>query len=339
MTERARQSDAGHPTGAWLRERLTGPQGRKDWDRLVESSWEQIVETPLRELVPPEEAQALADAYLQGDRLEELVRPVVEAVLPRVIRAYRDDTAPVGRWVPDSARGAIERMVSRPGLVHEDWIRALFKQRVVEAVMADALYRGIRDFSTIMPRLMLSLMPTNRFAKLGGAGAIGKRVVEELERRIEPEIKTFLEGGTKRALVRAADFAVEHRDDDAALAFRRNVVQFVLSKSPRFHVHAITDEMLEELGPIARKVAKHVASREETRTLVEQAIAEVDRDFGGKAVGDVLREIGIEETPDLKAWAAVTWPGLVRCIESPGVKAWMDELVVELLKAHDENLP
>ena len=339
MTERERapNSNAENPMTVWLRERLTGPQGRKDWDRLVEASWNQIVETPVRTLMPPEQVQALVEVYLQADRMEELVRPVVETILPRVIQAHREDSAPIGRWVPDSARGAIERMVSRPGMVHEEWLRALFKQRVVEAVMADALYRGIRDFSTIMPRLVLSLMPTGRFAKLGGAGAIGKRVVEELERRIEPEIKTFLKGGTKRALLRAADFAVDHRDDSAALAFRKNVVQFVLSKSPQFHLHAVTDDVLEDLGPIARQVAKHVAAREETRTLVKQAITEVDRDYGDKAVGEVLREIGIDSSPDLKAWASATWPGVLQCIEAPGVRDWMDELVVELLEAHDQQ--
>ena len=323
-----------HPMSLWLRERLTGPRGRQDWDRLVEASWEKIVATPLRVLVPPAEARALFEANRDPERMAEFVRPVVKTILPRIIERHRGDTAPVGRWVPDSARGAIERLVSRPGLVHEDWIRALFRQRVVEAVMADALYRGIRDFSTIMPRLILSLMPTGRFATLGGAGAIGKRVVEELEKRIEPEIKNFLKGGTKRALNRAADFAVEHSDDDAALAFRKNVVQFVLSKSPKFHTHAVTDEMLEELQPIAEMVAKHVAEREETQKLVEQAIAEVDKDFGDKPIGEILKELGIEQAPELKAWAAVTWPALVQCMEAPGVTAWMDELVVELLEEH-----
>jgi len=337
MTE-AEENDASgaepNPMGAWLRERLTGPQGREDWTRLVEASWQTITATPLRVLVPPDQARSLVEAHLTPEHLAELVRPVVEVVLPRVVEAHRDDPSPVGRWVPDAARGAIERMVSRPGLVHEDWIRALFRQRVVEAVMSDALYRGIRDFSTIMPRLMLSFMPAGRLSRISGAGSLGKRAVEELEKRIEPEIKVFLEGGTKRALLRAADFAVEHRDDDAALAFRRNVVQFVLTKSPRFHTHALTDEVLADVGPIAQMVAKHVATRDETRTLVDQAIAWVDETYGDKPVGDVLREIGIEHPPDLDAWAAVTWPGLVACMQAPDVQAWMDGLVDELLREH-----
>jgi hypothetical protein len=330
---------AEHAMTAWLVERLTGPRGREDWNRVVEAGWQHCLATPLRSLVPPDDARTYALTHLDPDRMADLVGPVVRTLVPALVEHYRKDTAPLGRWVPDDARGAIERMVSRPGLVHEEWIRALFRQRVVEAVMADALYRGIRDFSTIMPRLVLSLMPTHRFAKLGGAGAIGKRIVEELERRIEPEIKVFLEGGTKRALARAADFAVDHSDDDAALAFRRNVVQFVLSKSPAFHAHAVSDDLLADLEPIARRVAKHMAGREESKRLVEDAIAEVDRAYGAMPLGEVLRAVGLEKEPDREAWAAVTWPAVLECAKAPDVRDWLDGLVRELLERHEAGAP
>ena len=337
--EKTDRANAEHPMTAWLVERLTGPRGREDWNRVVEAGWQHCLATPLRTLIPPDAARTYAITHLDPDRMADLVRPVVHTLLPALVEHYRKDTAPLGRWVPDAARGAIERMVSRPGLVHEEWIRALFRQRVVEAVMADALYRGIRDFSTIMPRLVLSLMPTQRFAKLGGAGAIGKRIVEELEKRIEPEIKVFLEGGTKRALARAADFAVGHRDDDAALAFRRNVVQFVLSKSPSFHAHAVSDEMLADLEPIAQSVAKHMAGREESKRLVEETIAEVDRAYGAMPLGEALRAVGLEKQPDREAWAAVTWPAVVECANAPGVRDWLDGLVRELLERHETSAP
>lgn len=327
-----------HPLSAWLRERLTGPRGRQDWDRLVASSWDQLMVTPLGVLVPPDDVVALIETNLEPERLQELVQPVVAMILPALVVRYREDKAPLGRWVPDSARGAIERVASRPGVVHEEWIRALFRQRVVEAVMADALYRGIRDFSTIMPRLFLSLTPMQRFAKIGGAGAIGKRLVDELEKRIEPEIKNYLEGGTKRALARAANFAVDHIDDEAARAFRRNVVQFVLAKSPSFHSHALSDELLADLPDIARTVAKHIALRGETKTLVERGVRDVYATYGDKAAGQVLRELGIEHSPDLKAWAAVTWPGVVSCMEAPGVRSWLDGLMREVIEEHHRQV-
>ncbi|MCU0694386.1 MAG: hypothetical protein MUF54_23610, partial [Polyangiaceae bacterium] len=269
------------------------------------------------------------------DRLTDLVRPVISAIVPAVVRQLREDRTPLGCWVPDGPRSAIERAVSRPNFVHEDWIRALFRQRAVEAVMADALYRGIRDFSTLMPRLMLSLMPVSRFSTLGSAGAFGKRVIEELEKRIEPEIKTFLQGGTKLALERAANFAVEHSDDEAALAFRRNVVHFVLSKAPAFHVHGLTPAFLRELEPVVEQIARHAATRGETRTLARDAITQVADTHGDKTVGQLLRELGVREQPPLREWAALAWPLVLAAWTSPAARMWVDGLVQELLEEHE----
>ena len=331
QAEGAAPSDKARHLGAWLRKRLAGEEGRRDWERLVTSTWEHLEGVPLRTLAPPDAVERVMLAQIEPDRLCDFVRPIVGTILPQVVAHLREDKAALGRWVPDSSRNAIQKMVSRPGLVHEELIRALFKQKAVEAVMADALYRGIRDFSTIMPRLMLGMMPTGRFAKLGGAGALGKRIVEEVEKRIEPEIKSFLKGGTTRALDRAADFAVEHSDDEAALAFRRNVVTFVLSKSPSFHTHALTTELLEELAPIVEKVTRYVATRDETKTLTRESIQEVASKYGDKPIGELLKEIGVEGKPDLQGWAELTWPVIEQGLEAPGVASWMDGMVEELL--------
>lgn len=321
-----------HPLTEWLMRRLTGPRGRQDWNRLVEAAWRHTSTIPLRTLMPTETLRDVVLAQLRPDRLPDFLRPITRSLLPRLLELHRNDDAPLGRWVPDTARGALERLASRPGLIHEDWIRALFRQRVAEAVMADALYRGIRDFSTIMPRLMLSLMPTQRFSRLGGATIIGKRIVEELEKKLEPEIKTFLEGGTKKALSRAADFAVEHKDDEAAKAFRRNIVQFVLSKSPSFHVQGVSEDMLADLEPIVTMITKHMATREETHRLAIHAIEEIDRVYGDMTLAEALRAVGYDSEPDHQAWASLTWPVLVECMKAPEIRVWLEELVRDFLE-------
>ena len=170
MVSRLNTDDTGlHPLTEWLVRRLTGPRGRQDWNRLVEAAWRHTSTSPWRTLMPTETLRDVVLAQLRPDRLPDFLRPITRSRLPRLLELHRNDDAPLGRWVPDTARGALELLASRPGLIPEDWIRALFRQRVAEAVMADALYRAIRAFSTIMPRLMPSLMPTPRFSRLGGA--------------------------------------------------------------------------------------------------------------------------------------------------------------------------
>ncbi len=323
-----------HPMGAWLRQRLTGPKAKEEWSRLVAANWNQLTATPLGEVVAPQHVQKWIHSHLENDRLSEFVVPIVQRLLPSIIEQLRNDTAPVGRWVPDTAHAAINHMVSRRDLIHEDWIRALFREQVVEVLMADVLYCGIRDFSTVIPRLILNLMPTARFAKLGGAGSLGKKLVEDLEKRLEPEIKAFLKGGTKSALARAADYAVDHRDDDVAIGFRRNVVQFVLSQSPSFHVHAFGPELLEDLGPIVDLVARHVANREETRQLLDQAVEDLNKTWGQVSFGEALENWGMKQEPDLRLWAEATWPSVVKFFHGPVAVAMLDELVCEFLEEH-----
>ena len=60
------------------------------------------------------------------------------------------------------------------------------------------------------------------------------------------------------------------------------------------------------------------------------------RGIGPKIAG-ILKELGIEHKPDLKAWAEVTWPGVLVCLESPDTKVWMDSLVTELLEEYEKT--
>jgi hypothetical protein len=337
LTDSSAASDADHAGAlkAFLRDRLTGQAMRKDWRRIVESAWSRLLETQIQQVVPEQAVLALIDAYLQPERFADLVRPGIRLVVPLVVAQMRADKRPLGRRIPDDAKAAIQRLASERGLLHEDWVRALFRQEAVEAVMNDALYRGIRDFSTIMPRIFLGLLPTSRLPGFGGAGAIGKRMLDELEKRIEPEIKSFLTGGTQRALARAAEFAVQHIEDPSSVSLRKNMIDFALSKSAAFHVQALTDKRLTSLEPIVESIAQHVAKDEESRRIARDIFQSLAKQFDQCNVRDVLEKIGVTSTPDFDAWAEATWPAIQIYLEAPDVSAWLDSLVDELLQEHD----
>jgi hypothetical protein len=319
------------PLKVWLRARVTGEAMRKDWPRLIEASWAQLMQTPLEQAMPRDAALALLDSYLQPDRIADMVRPGVRVILPAAVTQMRQDKQAAGRWVPEDAKVAMRRLASERGLVHEDWVRALFRQEAVEAVMADVLYRGIREFSTIMPRIFLRLLPTSRLPGFGGAGKMGKRVIDELEKLIEPEIKSFLSGGTQRALARAAEFAIDHIEDPSYVALRSNMVDFALSKSPSFHAQALTDDRLKSLEPIVESIAKQIASLDESRRIALEVFTAVTQDLEERPVRDVLDQIGIGSMPDFELWAAATWPAVQVYLSAPGVGSWLDGLVDELL--------
>lgn len=320
------------PLKIWLQDRLTGDRARQDWRKLVEAAWNRLLTSTVDQVVPLEELVALVDGHLTRERISDLTRPVVREVIPMLIERMRADKHPLSRWVPDTAREGIRRMVSRPGLVHEEWVRAVFRQEAVEALMADALYRGIRDFSTIMPRLILGLLPTSRLPGMGGAGALGKRLLDELEQRIEPEIKAFLTGGTQRALTRAAEFAIKHLDDKSSISLRTNMVDFVLSKSPSFHAEAVPDELIADIEPIVEAVSRKIAEMPESRQIAREVIEAIMARHNNRTVADVLVELGITGRPDFDAWAAATWPSVRTYLGAPEIAGWLDGLVDELLE-------
>lgn len=320
------------PLQAWLRSRLTGERARTEWRSTLETAWNHLLAARVDALVSEPQVLALAESYLAPDRIRVLVAPVVRELLPTFVRRMRTDDDPVARWVPSEAQEAIKRMATAPGLIQDEWIRTFFRQEAVEALMADALYRGLRDFSTILPRVILALLPTSRLPGFGGAGAMGKRMLEEFEKRLEPEIKSFLAGGTQRALARAAEFAIQHKDDPRGIKARTDIVDALLAHSPSFHLKPLSDERLAEVEPIAEAIAQRIASREQSRRLLREAVAEIWGRHGSRTVAEVLDALGLRATPDFDAWADATWPAMRTVFEAPEMVRWIDGLVVELLE-------
>ena len=112
---------------AFVRQRLTGDAMRQDWRRIIEAAWLGLMDTPVQQVVPQDAILSLVESYLQPERIADLVRPGIRAVLPAIVAQMRLDNKPLGRWVPDDAKAAMRALASERGLVHEDWVRALFR--------------------------------------------------------------------------------------------------------------------------------------------------------------------------------------------------------------------
>ena len=318
---------------AWLRRRLVDdPRAEADWRRLFAGTWVQLQETPLSVLIDEARLNASIDATLAADQLSGLVRPVLRQVLSSTLEQNREDEQPLGRFVDETARDRLHALLSRPGLVHPDWVRAVFRGAAAEAVLNDTLYRALRDFSTLMPRLFLKLSPMGRLGKIGGAGMIAGRIVEELEKLIEPEIKAFLTGGTQKMLERTADFAIQRIDDPASTEFRRDLADFVLSRPPAFHVQPLSDEVLEEALDIAEAVVRAAVEKEELRTELRRVLSAQIGRWGQQPLREVLAELGATTRPPLEAWADALWPSVKVFLAAPELGTWLDELVDELLE-------
>jgi hypothetical protein len=321
---------------AWLRRRLIeGERPREEWRQLLEATWDHVLATPLRELIHEDSAKALADALIDGAWLTELARPTVVNVARAVIAELREDQAPIDHFLPAEAQERLDAVLARPGLVHPDWVRAMFRGEAAEAVLNDALYRALKDFSTLLPRLMVKVSPVGRFGMLGSAGMFAEKLIEELEKRIEPEIRSFLAESSDRILQRAGEFTISKIDDPASIEFRTNFVRFVLAKSPAFFLEATDDELVADIGTIVELSARHVAEMPE---LLAEVHHWIDRGFGhaaGKTLAEALEIESMEIHPPIGAIADATWPAFIVVLGSPQAQAWTDRLVDELFDEYE----
>jgi hypothetical protein len=322
----------------WLRRRLIeGERPREEWRALLEATWEHVLATPVSELIDEASAKALVEELIDGDLLTELARPTVVNVAGAVIAELREDQAPIERFLPPEAKERLDAALARPGLVHPDWVRAMFRGEAAEAVLNDALYRALKDFSTLLPRLMVKVSPVGRFGMLGSAGMFAEKLIEELEKRIEPEIRSFLAESSERILQRAAEFTISKIDDPASIEFRSNFIRFVLAKSPAFFLEAEDDELIGEFGAVVELSARHVAEMPELVTEVHRWIDRALAHTVGKTLAEALEIKSMKLRPPIDAIADASWPAFSTLLASPQAQAWIDRLVDELVDEYQRT--
>jgi hypothetical protein len=315
----------------WLNQRLSAPTGAGELADLLRGAWARLRSRPLATVLPPERVRLAFEAHWRAAQLEAVARVLAGAGLREATRQARADDAPLRRGVPDRAAEAILRVVGRPGVVPEAWVRAVFRQKAVEDVLADALYRGLRDFSTVLPRLVMRVLPSGRL--FGAAGALGEKVASQLEALVEPEIKSFITTGSQKALERAAARTIEQLDSPMAIEMRRDLAQFVLDQSPRFHSHALEPEALEAIEAAAVAIAGRLPELEDVRDRAVAWIERVAEEHGDVPLGEVVDALGYDVVPAFEAVADVVFPAIAEALEAPEVQSWLGGLIDGLLDA------
>lgn len=330
-------SDTRAALQVWLRRRLTeGRRPQDEWRELWAATWDELLATPVHDLVDANTAKVLADRLMNPELITEFARPIVASVADVIIAELRADQRPLHRFLPSEAQGKLHEALSRPGLVHPDWVRAMFRGEAAEAVLNDALYRALKDFSTLLPRLLVKISPMGRLGVLGTAGAFAEKMIAELEKIIEPEIKSFLADSTERVLERAAEFTIAKIDDPASIEFRSAFVDFVLSKSPSFFLEAADDQLVGDIGAVVEMTARSLAQApeilESVREWIERAMAYCE----DKSLGEALQLAGSEVRPPIDAMADATWPLFTAVLGSPQAQGWMSALLGELLDEYEK---
>ncbi|MEM1024371.1 MAG: hypothetical protein AAGD10_11660 [Myxococcota bacterium] len=308
----------------WLQQRLTDERAEDDWRRLLPELYREGLSRPLRAWIHEDALLGMVEAHR-----EEAVALAWARALMVVLEELRVDLeataeTPEALFGPEAVHAA-QALAARPGLPPEAWIRHLFAQPAADMLIADTLYRSVRDFSTAIPRLVQTMLPgfLGRFARVGGS-AVGA-VAEEVEKRLEPEIKRFVDRGSQKALERAADFAVKQIDSDQAVAARRSFVEF-LARQPVVETARILPPR-EESEALLGAVARRWVHTETLRDGTERAVRRWFALHGDRPVQVLLEAHGLGGLePPFEAWAELSWPIIRGLLKLPAAQAWIAEL-------------
>jgi hypothetical protein len=318
---------------AFLEARLGSDAAREDWLRSFRDGYAWALTLRVKDIVDP---VALTDGVtkaLTADSVKALFAPVGRDMHRRVLASLKSDQSRLGDYVPAPARLAIDDLLQKPDLVPERLIRNIFDQEAIEEAIRDTLYDGLKEFNeTVNPFFadwglpaLLKRMPIGGGTILKSMGAMRG----EFDKRLDPEIRKFLLGFSRKAKGKLADFFITKGDDPKFVELRKNVVSFLYSQSMK-ELLAGVDETASKKGELAAEhIVLETLKREEPRKRLREGLEALLRDAGEMTFGEWLTTIGAAGEPDLDAFAELLWPHVKRGVESPVARAFFAKITSE----------
>src|SRR5580704_138220 len=322
---------------AFLEARLVSPRAAEAWRANLAALSGDLLAARVGDVV---DAGALADALdrvLTGDAIERAARPAARRLLPLVLAELRAEGGVVGDRVPPAAREKIALLLERPGVLPDRMLRELAEQDALEEIMRDVLYDGLKEFSERVnpftaewgiPSLLKRLPPF--------AGALGKSidgVRADFDRPLEPEIRRFLAGFSRRGLRGMADATIARANQPASIAVRKHLVAWILEQEIAdlsASADAASVALAQEIAlDVAAAELDRGAHRARRRALIVEAVGAVK----DRSVGEALAELGVTFAPDLDAIARATWPVVRSALGGPAVRGWLAGMVREFYAA------
>jgi len=323
----------------WLHERLQNERANEEWSRLLNAAWTDLIQKPWVELLPQEALESAIESLKKPELAAAFAECIVNPLLHEAFLELRDDNSKLSEWLSPEAIKVLEDLVSAPKFIRAEWIEAFFKEKAVEEVLSDSLYRALRDFSTIIPRLVLRNLPSGRFRALGMAGNLTEKLAAQLEKVIEPEIRSFLASGSQKAIRRACDFTIEQADSETSIQMRRNLIRFAAERSLSFHFSVLNKRDFEALLVENVNYLHKIHENPRLNNFISQGISKLYQSNQSSSVADLLGAFTLELGQYIDVFSDLSWPILKNTLDSEEIQTWLDGLVDELLDQYEGSNP
>ena len=326
---------------AFLRKRVVSETARQEWEQNLAQVLDELLATKVEALFPLAGAKTAVDAALAAPWIEGAVVPAIEASLVLVAARAAENTQALGHYVGEADDKALRGFLARPGLVPERLLREVVLDDAVEEVMREVLFGVLRQFYDRVNPFSSDAGPVATLRKMMplGFGVMAKGLDAmrgEVEQRLEPEIRRFLQGMTRTALRNFVETVVAKGDEPSFIALRHHMLRWVLEQRVADVVGDPNTSSAKELRGLAKALAAKVVTSDEAKrelfALVEMAILA----HGKQSLREALGVYGIKPVVDVPALAALTWPFVERLVAGDASWAWVEKLVGESWDALEE---
>jgi hypothetical protein len=308
------------------------PTAEREWRDLLEAGFRELLGAPVERILDAEKVADAMESVLSTRSMQESLQPAIEAWLMLEAARLSEDERPLGSYVPASARAPLRSLLGRPDLLPERLIRAMLEHSAVEELMRDVLHEALKEFSEkVNPFVAEWGLPAllKRLGPFGFAGASKsfETMRAEFDRRLEPEIRRFLQGFSHHALKTLTDSAVAKQADPAFIELRHELAAWLMDQPIASLVVAHDDERSRLARELAFDTAAHLVR--ETGPMRRAAIAMAIQAHAKQSIEASLEVYGIRVQPDFDALAAASWPIVVELMRSESVDAWLKKLLDE----------
>lgn len=322
---------------AFFEARVVSARAEAEWRESLAAVYRDLLARPLSDLASAGALADAANALFTSQAIEGAIRPLARRILREALVELRAEKGRVGDRVPAQARQRIMALLERPGLMPGRFLREIIKEDAVDEVMRDVLYDALKEFTEKvnpffadwgLPALIKKLSPF-------GFGRGLESLRAEFDRRLEPEMRKFLQGFSKKSLRRMVDFTIEHGDEPKFIAAKKRLAGWLLAQEIADLARATDVEAILLSQDITLDVAAAELDRSDVRARRRAAIEQAIVTFQHRTLGEVLTEIGVTFTPDFGALAAASWPAVRSALASPAAKAWFSSIIEEF---YDEEI-
>lgn len=328
---------------------FVGPQGLEQWRQNLKAVAEELFYAPLSVLIDEQKLSDALDLSLSSEPIQKAFRPIAKTALLALRAEFQGRRAKLSDYIPETSKRQIDQLLHRPDLFPEKLMRQIAMHEASEEIMRDVLYDTLKEFSEKvnpffaewgLPALLKKVSPF-------GLGAFQKSLESmkgDFDKRLEPEIRKFLQGFSKKGLSMTVEKIIAKSGEPKAIALRKSIFSWLLAQEIAQLASSLQKEDAELFNSIGLDIGEYILSLEEVKARRRALLSEFFKTQGHKNLNDLCSEFGVlrDKNAETAFWdgaAQASFPLLKAALSSPSAKRWMAEMVDAFFEENINALP